>query len=60
VALNIETEEADRLARELAEPLTKEERLAALTAVVADMRRHVTDFTPVTKAEWDEINGDTD
>jgi antitoxin VapB len=84
MALSIKTEEADRLARELAKlrgesiteavtvalreqcarekakPRTYEERLAAIEAAAADVRRHFTDLRPVTKEEWDEINDDTD
>jgi antitoxin VapB len=84
MALSIKTEEADRLARALAEmhgesiteavtvalrerydrgragPRTYEERLAAIEAAAATVRRHLTDRSPVTKQEWDEINGDTD
>ncbi|HEX3405974.1 MAG TPA: type II toxin-antitoxin system VapB family antitoxin [Caulobacteraceae bacterium] len=84
MALSIKTEEADRLARELArihgeslteavtvalrerlerdrvKPRTYEERLAAIEAAAANVRRHLTDLRPVTKEEWDEINDDTD
>jgi antitoxin VapB len=84
MALSIKTEEADRLARELAElrgesitqavtvalreqcarerlrPQTLEARMAAIEHAAANVRRHLTDLRPVTKAEWDEASGDTD
>jgi antitoxin VapB len=84
MALSIKTEEADRLARELAQlrggtiteaitvalrnecarerakPTTFEERLAAIESAARAVRRHLADLRPVTKEEWDEINGDTD
>jgi antitoxin VapB len=84
MALSIKTEEADRLARELArlrgetiteaitvalrnecareraKPRTYEERLAAIEEAAVEFRRNATDLRPVTKAQWDAVNDDTD
>jgi antitoxin VapB len=84
MALSIKTDEADRLARELArlhgetlteavttalrqrldrdraKPRTPEEKVAAMQEAAAEFRRNATDLRPVTKEEWDDINGDTD
>ena len=83
MALSIKTEEADRLARELArlhgetiteavtvalrerrdrdraKPRTKEEKLAAMQAIL-DRLGPPDDPRPMTKADWDEASGDTD
>jgi|HubBroStandDraft_1064217.scaffolds.fasta_scaffold18382_4 antitoxin VapB len=83
MALSIKTDEADRLARDLArfhgetltetvtvalrerwardcaKPRTREEKIAAMDAVVERMRPYL-DTRPVTKEEWDEASGDTD
>jgi antitoxin VapB len=50
----------EQCAREEAKPRTYEERLSAIQAAAAEVRRHLTDLRPVTKDEWDEINDDTD
>jgi antitoxin VapB len=84
MALSIKTDEADRLARELArlhgetlteavtkalrerlerdraKPSTYEERLAAIEEAAAEFRRNATDLSPVTKAEWDAANADSE
>jgi hypothetical protein len=31
-----------------------------MNAALEEMRKDIVDFRPVTKEEWDEINGDTD
>ena len=50
----------EQCAREEAKPRTKEQKLAAMRATVAEMQKYIVDWSPVTKEEWDEINGDTD
>lgn len=50
----------ERLDRDRAKPRSPEEKLAAMNAALEEMRKDIVDFRPVTKEEWDEINGDTD
>jgi antitoxin VapB len=50
----------EQCAREEAKPRTPAEKLAAMNEIVAEMQKHLVDRRPVTKAEWDEINGDID
>jgi antitoxin VapB len=50
----------ERWERDCAKPRTPEAKLAAMNAIVEEMQKHLIDRSPVTKEEWDEINGDTD
>jgi hypothetical protein len=59
MAPSVKTEEADGLARKLAQ-IRGVERLAAIEEAAANVARHLADLRPVTKEEWDAINDDTD
>jgi antitoxin VapB len=50
----------EQCAREEAKPRTVAEKRAATRAIIDEMQKHIIDWSPVTKADWDEISGDTD